>query len=68
MSKSELNAYHATVREIREKPTQVPDADGQFQVTMNKKVRVCNDITGLPGFQSCHSPLTCGHDAFSCTL
>ena len=32
---------------------------------MNKKVRVCNDITGLPGFQSCHSP---GHDAFGCTL
>ena len=32
---------------------------------MNKKVRVCNDITGLPGFQSCYSP---GHDAYSCTL
>ena len=65
MNKSELNAYHAKVREFREKSTQVPDADGQIQYTMNQKIRVCNDITDLPGFQSCYSP---GHDAFSCTL
>jgi hypothetical protein len=65
MTKSEVNAYHSTVRETREKPTQVPDADGQMQYTMNKKIVCAKNITGLPGFQSCYSP---GHDAFGCTL
>ena len=47
MTKSELNAYHSTVRELREKPTQVPDADGHIQYTMNKKF-VC--ATTSPAF------------------
>ena len=65
MSPSELKAYHAKIKQIREKLTQIPDADGQIQYTMKKKLRACCDITDLPGFQSCNSP---GHDAFSCTL
>ena len=37
MFQSELKAYHAKIKQIREKPTQIPDADGQIQYTMKKK-------------------------------